>query len=60
LEPVQAQKKRKYKILIVEKITISCREFTSKEIPKEVMVGWLGHELGHVMDYSIPSSLNLI
>jgi len=52
--------KRKYKILISEKIVISGKEYLTKDIPKEVMIGWLGHELGHVMDYQHRSSLNLI
>lgn len=55
-----SRKKRKYKILISEKIVISGKEFRTKDIPKDVMIGWLGHELGHVLDYQNRSSLNLI
>ncbi len=51
--------KRKYKILISEKIHISDKEFTTEEIPKDILIGWLGHELGHIMDYRNRSSLNL-
>ena len=29
-------------------------------IPQNVLIGWLGHELGHVMDYHNRSGLNLI
>lgn len=56
----KSRKKRKYKILISEKIVISGKEFLTKHIPKDVMIGWLGHELGHVMDYGNRNSLNLI
>lgn len=56
----KSRKKRKYKILISEKIVISGKEFRTRDIPKDVMIGWLGHELGHVMDYRNRSSLNLI
>lgn len=51
---------RKYKILISEKIVISGKIFKTKDIPSDVMIGWLGHELGHIMDYRTRSSLNLI
>ena len=52
--------KRKYKILISEKIVISGKEFKTKDIPSDVLIGWLGHELGHIMDYRTRSNLNLI
>ena len=30
------------------------------KIPTEVLIGWIGHELGHIMDYLHRSSFNLI
>lgn len=54
------RKKRKYVVLISEKIKISDTIFHTKDVPKDIMVGWLGHELGHIMDYQNRSSLNLI
>ncbi len=30
------------------------------ELPREVLIGWLAHELGHVMDYLHRSGTNLI
>ena len=56
----RSKKHRNYKILISKKIVISGKEFCTKDIPRDVMIGWLGHELGHVMDYYERSSLNLI
>ncbi|CAM4256133.1 hypothetical protein ZORO111903_10055 [Zobellia roscoffensis] len=57
---LKSKKKRSYVILISEKIKISGKEFLTKDVPKDIMVGWLGHELGHVMDYRDRSNLNLI
>ena len=54
------KRQRKYKILISEIIVISGKVFKTKDIPSEVLIGWLGHELGHIMDYRTRSSLNLI
>ncbi|MBU2997707.1 hypothetical protein KO500_14755 [Cellulophaga baltica] len=54
------KEKRSYKILISESFEIEGEKFDTKDIPKNVMIGWLGHELGHVMDYRDRSSLNLI
>ncbi|MCW8980035.1 MULTISPECIES: hypothetical protein [Altibacter] len=45
------RKNRSYIILISRRIQIDQEEFTIEDIPSDVIVGWLGHELGHVMDY---------
>lgn len=42
---------REYVILISLNIQIEGEHFTMEDIPSDVKVGWLGHELGHVMDY---------
>lgn len=51
---------REYLILISRKIQIEGENFTMAEIPSDVKIGWLGHELGHVMDYHERSNLGLI
>jgi len=56
----KSRKKREYVVLISEKIKISGKEYLTKDVPKKIMIGWLGHELGHIMDYQNRSSLNLI
>lgn len=56
----RTRKKRKYKVLINEEIYISEKSFQTLHIPKDVLIGWLGHELGHIMDYTDRSSLNLL
>lgn len=56
----KSKKKRKYKILISEKIKIADSVYYTKDIPSNIMIGWLGHELGHIMDFKNRSGLNLV
>lgn len=52
--------KRKYVVLISETFNISGKTYYTKNMPKEVITGWIGHELGHIMDYRNRNNLNLI
>jgi hypothetical protein len=54
------RRKRRYKILINQEIRISEKSFRTMDIPKDVLIGWLGHELGHIMDYKDRGSFNLL
>ncbi|MUP41235.1 hypothetical protein [Christiangramia aestuarii] len=45
------RKNRGYLVFINEKFTIDDEEFDITSVPSEVLVGWIGHELGHIMDY---------
>ncbi len=54
------KKNRSYLILINESFQIENEEFKISEIPSEVLTGWIGHELGHVMDYRERSGFNLV
>lgn len=56
----KSKKNRKYLILISKKIQIEDESFTIDDIPSDVLVGWLGHELGHVLDYSSRSGMGMI
>ena len=56
----KSKKNRKFLILISEKFKISDKEFSTRDIPKDIFIGWIGHELGHIMDYQDRSKLNLI
>lgn len=47
----KAKENREYMILISRSIQIEGENFTMDDIPSDVKVGWIGHELGHVMDY---------
>jgi hypothetical protein len=60
LSVFKSKKNRSYKILISEKIKIADTIYYTKDMPSEIMIGWLGHELGHVMDFEQRSGLNLI
>lgn len=56
----KSRKKRGYKILISEEIVINEKVIKTAEMPTDIMIGWLGHELGHVLDFKERSGLNLI
>lgn len=54
------KKNRQYVILISREIQIDGENFTMDDIPSDVKVGWLGHELGHVIDYSERTSVGML
>ena len=56
----RSKRKRKYVILMSEHFKIADTVFRTVDLRPEVLIGWLGHELGHVMDYEQRSGLNLI
>ena len=57
---IKRKGKRSYNIFISETVKISGDTFYTKDMPKDVLIGWIGHELGHVMDYKNRSNTNLI
>lgn len=56
----RSRKNRSYVILISETFKISDKQFLTSQIPSDIMIGWIGHELGHICDYQNRSKLNLI
>jgi hypothetical protein len=54
------REKREYIILISEQFKIKDKEFLTTHIPSDVLIGWIGHELGHLMDYQNRSNWNLL
>ncbi|WP_417885538.1 hypothetical protein [Zunongwangia sp.] len=54
------RKKRSYFIFISEKVTIGDETFDITEAPSDVIIGWISHELGHIMDYRNRSGINLL
>lgn len=56
----KSKKDRKFLILISEKFKIARKEFSTINIPDPIFIGWIGHELGHIMDYQKRSRWNLI
>ncbi|GLB47716.1 M48 family metalloprotease [Neptunitalea lumnitzerae] len=57
---LSSRRKRKYFIFMNTRLHIDGEDITVTDVPKEVLVGWLGHELGHVMDYLNRNTWNLI
>ncbi len=56
----KGKKGRSYYVLMSSKFLIQDQEFSINEIPSEVLIGWLGHELGHIVDYRDKSALTLV
>lgn len=57
---VKRRQHRSYIVLISRNIQIEEEHFSITDIPSDVVTGWLGHELGHVMDYRERSSLGML
>lgn len=51
---------RRYVIFISKKVKITDSEFSTKYVPSNVIIGWLGHELGHICDYLTKSGFGLV
>jgi hypothetical protein len=56
----KAKENREYIILISRNIQIEGEIFTMEDIPSDVKVGWIGHELGHVIDYSKRTNVGML
>nr|WP_324721396.1 hypothetical protein [Salinimicrobium sp. HB62] len=56
----KGKKNRSYYVFISNKFLIEDEEFSMADVPSEVLIGWLGHELGHIMDYRHKSALGLV
>lgn len=56
----KAKKNREYIILISRTIQIEGERFDMDDIPSDVKVGWIGHELGHVMDYRNRTNIGML
>jgi hypothetical protein len=57
---VDAKEKRKYRIKITKKLDFGDQIVPIENIPNDALVGWIGHELGHIMDYLNRSSFNMM
>ncbi len=56
----KAKKDHSYTIFISRKFLVENEEFSMANVPSEVLIGWLGHELGHVMDYREKSAIKML
>ncbi|MBO6515940.1 MAG: hypothetical protein JJ975_05250 [Bacteroidia bacterium] len=52
--------KRRYQIIMKQRFFVNNPNMKDGRVPHEVIVGWLAHELGHVLDYKDRSSWNLM
>lgn len=51
---------RAYVINISQVIYLGKEEINIRDMPHDVLVGWVGHELGHIMDYTTRGMWSMI
>jgi hypothetical protein len=54
------RRKRSYVIRISRFFNLKGVHIPIHELPEDVLVGWIGHELGHIMDYQKRSNWSLV
>jgi hypothetical protein len=57
---VDGKEKRKYRVKITRVLELGDDLLPIEEVPVDALVGWIGHELGHVMDYLKRSSTDMM
>ncbi len=55
-----SKKNRRYRINIAAHFKLVNSELPILTIPDEVFIGWIGHELGHILDYEGKSNLEMM
>ncbi|WP_373521090.1 hypothetical protein [Aquiflexum sp.] len=55
-----SRKKRTYIIKISHLFNFKGTSTPIQDLPEDVLIGWIGHELGHIMDYLKKSNWSLI
>ncbi|HAA16203.1 MAG TPA: hypothetical protein DCE41_32660 [Cytophagales bacterium] len=55
-----SKRHRQYRIRIKKSLVVNEEQYSEKYPRHEVLVGWLGHELGHILDYKDRSAFNLM
>jgi hypothetical protein len=56
----KGKKNRSYYIFMSSNFIIEKERFSMADVPSDVLIGWLGHELGHIMDYREKSAMGLV
>jgi hypothetical protein len=54
------RKNRRYRINISEHFELINSQMPIREIPDAVMIGWIGHELGHILDYESKTNSEIV
>lgn len=57
---LRGRKHRAYDILINPMFKLKHLETPIDHIPDSVMIGWIGHELGHIMDYETKNTWQML
>ena len=57
---LRRRSKRKYRVYISSHFKLTSSTMPIESIPDDVMVGWIGHELGHIMDYEGMSNTGIV
>lgn len=57
---VDGKESRKYRIKMTRYLDFGNEILPIEKVPYDALVGWIGHELGHIMDYINRSSVNMM
>ena len=57
---IKNRKNRRYRINISEHFKLIDMNMPIEQIPDEVMIGWIGHELGHILDYEHKTGAEMV
>jgi hypothetical protein len=57
---LRQRKKRHYRVKISEEFKLIHSRMSMLQIPDTVMIGWIGHELGHILDYESKTNAGMI
>jgi len=60
LSMLRLMEERKYYVNINRTIKLGDRAHAIEELPESVLIGWIGHELGHIMDYEERSAWGMV
>lgn len=55
----RSRKNRRYIIRMNDVLNVN-KALKVEDLPFDVQVGWIGHELGHIIDYSTKNSLSML
>ncbi len=57
---LKPRKKRAYVIKVSSYFSLKGTKIPIQDLPEDVLIGWIGHELGHIMDYREKTTFGLI
>lgn len=55
-----SRKARAYRINISSTFKLTHTAIPIHQLPDAIMIGWIGHELGHIMDYESRTNLDMV